>query len=81
MEGGIGKMSVEMQRPAAGEIENGKGLQIFVVAGADDGALSVIRQHEGERRAFDMARMHRDFIGLGHAEKHVAEPVVGDASR
>src|SRR5262249_12716852 len=58
--------------------EGGEGMDLRIVAAADDGALAVLRHDEGQRGRIDLARMDRDPVLGTHVLKHASEPVVGD---
>ena len=77
MDRGVGLVAVEMQRAYAADVQVGEGMKIVVVAGAQDGALAVVGEHDRERGALHFPAVHRDLVLGGHVEEHAAEPVVG----
>ena len=78
MDRGVRLVAVDMQRAAALEVEHREGMDVLVVAAADDGALAVLRHDEGQRGGIDLARMDRDSVFRAHVLEHAAEPVIGD---
>src|SRR5262249_52468409 len=50
MHRGVGLMAVEVEKTAAGKVERREGMEIAIVAAAQDGALALVRAYEGERR-------------------------------
>src|SRR5579863_7030314 len=78
MDRSVRLVAIDMQRAAATEVQERKGMDMVVVAAADDGALAVLRHDERKRRRFDLAWMDRDSILRGHILEHPPQPVIGD---
>ena len=78
MDRGIRLVAVDVQRAAAVQVQMREGMNVLVVAAADDGALAVLRHDEGERGGVDLARMDRDPVLRAHVLKHAPQPVIGD---
>jgi hypothetical protein len=78
MDRGVGLVAVEMERPAAVEVQRREGVQVMVVAAAHDGALAAVRHDEGERGFAHLPVMDRDAVLRRHVDEHAPEPVVGD---
>ena len=70
-----------MQRAAAFEIETRKRMQVVGVAGAQDGALAVVRDDEREGGFGHRPRMQADAVARRHVTEHPAEPVVGKGGK
>ena len=49
VEGRVGLVTIDVERPASGEVEDWKWVQIFVVARTQDRTLAGMRHHERER--------------------------------
>jgi hypothetical protein len=76
--GGVRKVSIDVERPAAGEIEQRKRMFEIVVAAAHDRALVALRHDERQRRFRHLAVMDGDAVFRRHVDEHAAEPIVGD---
>ena len=78
MDGGVGLVPVDVERAAAGEIEQRIGIEMSVVTAAHDRAPAVLRHDERERGRADVAGMDRDGVFRGHLQEHASEPVIRD---
>src|SRR6267378_568347 len=74
---GIRLVPVDMQRAAAAEVQQRKGVDMLVVATAYDRPLAVLRHDERQRGGIDLAWMDRDSVFRAHVLKHPPQPVVG----
>ena len=73
---GVGQVSVDMERAAAGKIEHRKRMPEIVVAAAHDRALAALRHDEGQRRLRDLPVVNGNPVLRRHVDEHAPEPVV-----
>ena len=77
--GSVGLVPIDVQRPAAREIEGRKRMQIVIVAASDDGPLSPSLGMMNESDdSVHLPVMHGNAVLGGHVDEHAAETVVGD---
>ena len=75
---GVGLVAVEVERPAAAEVERRKRMQIVVVAAAHDRAPVAARHDERQRGFVHLPVVDRDAVFRRHVDEHAPEPVVGE---
>jgi len=74
----IGKMPVDMERAAAGQVQHWKRMLEAVIPASHDRALSTFRHDERQRGLRHLAMVHGDSVFRRHVDEHAAEPVICD---